>query len=266
MGVKTELSLTQAQKLFKEFHLTQLIRTKDGVIDTTYIALGNDKEYIIKKYERDIGNKVDFDTKLLSHLHNKGLNVSKLLANKDGWYIYTKLQGSSPKTVTLQHLQKLGRFIAKLHQETKKFCTDRDFFSNYPLQNILQTNKSKHYFYYKKLFSLTQERIVREGFIHGDIFKDNTLFTQNSVALFDFIDGGDGNFAFELGVVAISFNPHVRKSFNTILLQSYNQHSPRKISFHEFEKNIKIAAKLYALLRLNHYQNTKKAKELAKLW
>lgn len=265
MGIKTELTLTEVQKLFPSFALTQLIPTEDGIMDTTYIAKSVTEEYIVKKYERDIEEKIEFDKRLLEYLSSKGITTSKVLAQNDQWYLYTKLQGTTPKRGSLHHLQLLGRFVAKMHKETKNFQSQTLFLQNYPLQDLLHKEKQKEFYYYKKLSPLLNEKESVDGFIHGDIFTDNTLFYKNSVSLFDFIDGGDGNFAFELGVILISFNPSLRKSFSQILLQSYNQHAPRKITLDELYKNIKKAAQLYTLLRLMEQQNRKKAKELAKL-
>jgi Ser/Thr protein kinase RdoA (MazF antagonist) len=265
MGIKSTIRLTEAQKLFENFHLTQLLPTHDGVMDTTYIALANNNAYILKKYERDISHKIAFDTKLLNELSRKGLNVPKLLATNNNYYLYTKLKGKSPKRAQLHHLQILGRFIAKLHQETKKHFAQRDFFENYSLQTLTQKYKTEYFYYYKKLASLTPKSSKTDGFIHGDIFKDNTLFDSNKIALFDFIDGGDGSFAFELGVILLSFNPSSRKSYTQILLQCYNQHAPRKIALEELKYEQKRAAQLYALLRLERSRNPKDLKELVKL-
>ena len=265
MGVKTPLSLTQAQKLFPTYDIKTLHPTKDGVMDTTYIAEAKDGAYIIKKYERNITHKISFDAQLLDTLSRSGLCVPKLLAQNKQWYLYTKLEGKSPKHITLAHMQKLGQTLAKMHSITDSIQTQKPFLENYPLKEILQQHKAKHFFYYKKLAPLQDTKLKNDGFIHGDIFKDNTLFSKKRLCIFDFIDGGSGSFAFELGVVLLSFNPHARRSFTRLLLQSYNQHAAKKISLRELETHCKTAAKLYTLLRINHTQNTKRAKELVKL-
>ena len=265
MGIKSTITLTEAQKLFESFHLTQLLPTKDGVIDTTYRAKSTAKEYILKKYERDIQERIAFDTKLLEHLSRKGLAVPKLLHKNKEWYLYTHLTGKSPQKAQLHHLKSVGRFVAQLHRETQYLCSKREFLKNYDIKKLLREQKIKNYFYYKKIQNLQTSAKHIDGFIHGDIFMDNTLFCSNKMALFDFIDGGDGNFAFELGVILLSFNPSKRKSYTEILLRSYNQNAPRKIALRELEEQRQEAAKLYILLRLTNRQNTKRAKELVKL-
>jgi homoserine kinase type II len=266
MGVKTALSLQEVQNYFPDFAIQKIEATTEGIIDTTYIALGKKESYIVKKYERNIQNKILFDTTLLEYLHTKGLNVSRLLATAHPWYLYKKLKGTSPKTIKLYHLQLLGRFIAQLHQQTKVFKNQDSFIQRYPIKSYLQESKRSSFYYYKKLSSLTRYKQECDGFIHGDIFKDNTLFDDNKVAIFDFIDGGCGSFAFDLGVILLSFNPHKRRSYTMMLLKSYNQTAPKKIKLQELKKKIQIAAKLYALLRIHNHKKTQKAKELAKLW
>ncbi|MEN4053675.1 MULTISPECIES: phosphotransferase [Sulfurimonas] len=266
MGIKTPLTLTQAQHLFPSFKFTELLETQDGIMDTTYIVHNHKEAYILKKYERDIKEKILFDTELLQKLNAAGLNVPLLLAQNKEWYLYKKLKGEQPKKIQLIHLQTLGRFLARFHQHSRHIKNQKLFIKNYSLKKVLREIKTKHYFYYKRLSCLTSLTQVCEGFIHGDIFKDNTLFDGNKIAVFDFIDGGCGSFAFELGVSLLSFNPHARKSYTTLLLSTYNQTAPKKITLREIEREIQNAAKLYALLRISHHSNTNKAKELAKLW
>jgi homoserine kinase type II len=266
MGVKTSLTLTQAQKLFTGFEFIQLLPTKDGIIDTTYIVQGRQESYILKKYERTIDERVIFDAKFLEKLHTEGLNIPLLLASSSGWYLYKKLRGSEAKTIQYRHITALGRFLAQLHQETAKITYQENFIERYSLSTLLREIKTKHYLYYKKLYALNSLTQKCDGFIHGDIFKDNTVFDGDKIGVFDFIDGGCGTFAFELGVVMLSFNPHSRRSYKKLLLSSYNQNAPKRVTLQELEENIKNAAKLYTLLRISHHSNTNRAKELAKLW
>jgi len=262
MGVKTTLTLTELQKLFPKYTFKTITPTKDGVMDTTYIVKNSKNEYILKKYERSIETKILFDAELLKELKRDGLNVPLLLTHNKEWYLYTKLKGTLPNTPSLKQITALGRFLAQFHTFTQKIKEQNNFIENYPLSILLQETKAKHYLYYKKLSSLTRYKQECDGFIHGDIFKDNTLFDGNKVAIFDFIDGGCGSFAFDLGVILLSFNPHKRRSYTMMLLKSYNQTAPKKIKLQELKKKIQIAAKLYALLRIHNHKKTQKAKEL----
>ena len=129
---------------------------------------------------------------------------------------------------------------------------------------MLQFTKKHYYLYYKKLDSLKSLQLKSDGFIHGDIFVDNTLFEAERIALFDFIDGGCGAFSFDVGVAVMSFNPHKKRAFTQLFLQTYNQHAPKKVTKRELHEQMQNAAKLYALLRINKYKTTTKAKLLLK--
>jgi len=250
MGVKTPLSLQEAQAIFPEYAIVTLEATTNGIMDTTYIAISGTKQsYILKKYERDLGAKIQADAALLSYLHTQGLNTPLLLAAAPPWYLYTKLSGSSPKHATLSHINALGRFVAHLHNATRTYSTPYDFFDHYPIKTILRGFKKSHFYHYKKFAPLLKHRQTNDGFIHGDLFCDNILFHNNTIAVFDFIDGGNGNFAFDLGVALFACNPHNKKSYTTLLLKAYNQQAKKKIHVKELLQQRQRAQQFYELLR-----------------
>ena len=262
MGVKTTITLQEAQRLFPAFRLENLQATDDGVMDTTYLL----DNYILKRYERDILQKIDSDAYHLQTLHKAGLNVPTLLAQNKEWYLYKRLNGLLPKNIQLFHIQTLAQFMAKMHKVTQKMSGTSNFLENYSITTILMPIKKEYYFYYKKLSSLKNFTMRNDGFIHGDIFVDNTLFYNRKIAVFDFIDGGSGSFTFDIAVALLSFNPHKRRLYTNIFLNTYNQHAPKKIKLSALELEVTNAAKLYGLLRLDSSKNVKKAKLLEKFW
>lgn len=263
MGVKTKITLKELNQIFSSYNFTKIEPTSDGIVDTTYILSTKDKEYILKKYERDISQKVELDAKLLRDLKSASLNVPICLDAKDGWYIYEKLQGQTPKNISTFHIQSLARFLSSLHRHTHKKEFPTSFLQGYDLRKILNYIKSNHYAYYKKLQHLRGLKMQNDGLIHGDIFKDNTVFNGYKIGVFDFIDAGYGSFVFDAGVALLGFN--VKKNHNyriNLFLKTYNQKAPNKLNKKELVDAIAIAEKFYALLRINEYKNTKKAKEL----
>ncbi|WP_457744636.1 phosphotransferase [Sulfurimonas sp.] len=262
MGVKTTITLLEAQKLFPSFKIVSLQATTDGVMDTTYIL----DNYVLKKYERDIQQKIQTDKKVLALLQRAALNVPTCVAQNKEWYLYEKLQGEMPKTLKLFHIQSLARFMSQMHKQTKKIQTKHLFLKNYEISELLKEIKQSHFFYFKKLHSLSNYSHPNDGFIHGDIFQDNTLFKKDKIAVFDFIDGGDGSFVFDIAVALLSFNPHNKKTFQTQFLKTYNQNAPYKISQKQLHQEISNAAKFYSLLRIHTHNNTHKAKLLSSFW
>ena len=260
MGIQTPLTLAEAQALFPTFEIESLLPTEDGVMDTTYLT----QKYVLKHYERDIEERIRSDRELLTLLSEKKFNTPRYLSSSKGWHLYSRLKGSLPQTTHYFHIQALARFLRELH--SIRFKSEQRFLEPQRLQKILNYTKEHHFYYYKKLHSLTHFSLKNEGFIHGDIFKDNTLFCGEKIAVFDFIDGGMGSFSFDIAVALLSFNPSKRQSYLKLFLQTYNQKMRRKLQKHDIEKEIQNAAKLYALLRIEKYKNIKKAKELANLW
>ncbi len=262
MGVVTTITLDKVNTLFPSYNFTNISATSHGVIDTTYIVSDEKQSYILKKYERSIQDKIEEDIKLLEYLKKDGLNVSRYLNSSQNWYLYTKLKGREPKTIQSYHIQALARFMSKFHNASSSFTCKSDFLNNYNLKDMLNYTKKEHYFYYKKLQTIHSYKPTNDGFIHGDIFKDNSVFDKQKIAVFDFIDGGCGSFVFDIAVALLSFNKNSSLSFIHLFLNTYNQTSIQKIEKKELLKTIIIASQFYALLRINKYKNISKAKEL----
>lgn len=263
MGVKTKISLESLNSTFKKYKFVSIYETTDGVMDTTYIAHTDNKSYIIKKYERDIKDKIEIDKELLQSLKSCDLNVPVCIDEKDGWYIYEKLSGKNPKNINTLHIQALARFLSLLHLCTYKKDFPHKFMQNYDTLKLLRFTKSNFYIYYKKLQSLKDYTMPIDGLIHGDIFKDNTVFDNNKIGVFDFIDSGSGSFLFDAGVTLVGFN--VKKQNNyyiNLFLKTYNQHAPKKLAKNDLKNIMDVSKKFYALLRINEYKNIKRAKEL----
>ncbi len=263
MGVKTQISLQEINKIFPSYDFTSLIPTSSGIMDTTYIIRTCQDEFILKKYERDIKTKIQEDKKLLKELNSFGLNVPLCLKDNGEWFLYKKLKGIEPSQITTYHIQALGRFLAKLHGHTYKKSCSSNFIQNYKIPELLGYIKDDFYCYYKKLQHLNDIDLKTDGLIHGDIFKDNTVFDKRKIGVFDFIDSACGDFTFECGVALIGFgkrqNNHL---FINLFLNSYNQHAPKKIQKKELLTQMQMACEFYAMLRIDKYKNTKKAKEL----
>lgn len=263
MGVKTLITLDALNELFASYKFTSLLATTSGIIDTTYIALSESKGYILKKYERDISQKVEEDIALLEALRLSGLNVPKCINNADGWYLYEKLQGEQPSHIKSFHIQALARFLAKLHQHTYKKISAHDMINKDEIASHLRYTKANFFGCYKKLELLKNHIQKNDGLIHGDIFKDNTVFDGEKIGVFDFIDSAYGSFALDAGVALLGFDAKRHGDFFVnLFLNTYNQHAPRKLTKKELLASLDTACKFYALKRIVHFKNRKKAKEL----
>jgi len=263
MGVKTKITLDELNKLFPSYNFNRLSATSSGIIDTTYIVYNDKNSYILKKYERDIKEKIQEDIKLLNLLKANGLNVSTCRESKDAWYIYERLQGSQPEVIKTYHIQELARFLAKLHSITYDKNTPQGFMEKSEILRALKFTKNNFYAHYKKLEFLKDYHCKNDGLIHSDIFKDNTLFDDRKLGVFDFIDGFHGSFYFDVAVALVAFDAKKHKPyFINLFLNTYNQNAPKKLNKKELLYSLDVASCFYALKRIYNYKNTKKAKEL----
>jgi homoserine kinase type II len=258
MGVITQISLSQVNALFKNYNFTKLYATNSGIVDTTYIISTNEKSYILKRYERDIKSKILDNQKLLNELKSFKLNVSTLLDSSNEWYLYEKLKGLQPKNIGTYHIQAMARFLAKFHSYSAKkrcHCGEKKEFE---ITKALAYTKKNFYIYYKKSEFLHNFSLSNDGFIHGDIFKDNTVFNSHEVGVFDFIDGGCGGFIFDSAVMLIGFDIKItNKYFINLFLNTYNQNAPIKLSYKKLLYEMKVASHFYTIKRIYIYKNTK---------
>ena len=91
------------------------------------------------------------------------------------------------------------------------------------MKKLLSYTKQNFFAYYKKLQYLQNYNSKIDGLIHGDIFKDNTLFDGQKIAVFDFIDSTCGNFGFDVAVCLIGFGAKKNNYFINLFLKTYNQ-------------------------------------------
>ncbi|TKI70964.1 phosphotransferase [Sulfurimonas crateris] len=263
MGVKTLITLSELNRLFASYEFTELVATTSGIIDTTYIVSTSKNQYILKKYERELSNKIVEEIRVLGELKSIGLNVPLCIAKSSEWYLYEKLQGSQPKSVKSFHIQALARFLARFHKHTYKKSCSSNLIDKDEINSLLNYAKRNYFSYYKKLEFLKNYAPKNDGLIHGDIFKDNTVFEGRKVGVFDFIDSTCGSFAFDVAVTLVGFES-LRHTpyFLNLFLNTYNQHAPRKLNKKNVATELERASAFYALKRINSYKNTQKAKEL----
>jgi len=261
VGVKTQISVAKLQQLFPSYGFTKLTPTTSGVIDTTYIAYTPTTSYILKYFERDIEQKVAKDALLLKELQRQGLNVPRHLSASQGWHLYTRLKGVSPSRVRAYHLQALAQFLSTMHKERRvsSFGAKRAL----PIKKELHYVK-KHYFsYYKCMLFLKSFRDRDEALIHGDIFKDNTLFEGKKIGVIDFIDSFRGSFAFDVGVALVGFDVKLTDEYSlSLFLNTYNQKRVKKLSKVEAREMMRVASFYYGLKRIYRDNTTYSAKEL----
>lgn len=264
MGVKTKLTLEQAQKLFPHRNFISIEPTHRGVIDTTYKISTKDEAFILKKYERATNMQIQHEQLLLNQLYNNNLRVPRPLESSGVWQLFSYLKGEIPHKISLQHLQKIGSFLGSFHTIVSYQSNGFIPFSKDIYQNSLFEVRKKHLLYSKKLSALKSFPSELDGIIHGDLFCDNTKFEGAFLSVFDFIEAGQGSFAFDLGVVAMSWiaKKHLSQLQLQTLLKAYNQKTKKKITLDKLLKMMHYAALVYSLKRFINSASSLDYKEM----
>lgn len=239
MGVKTQITLDDLKPYLD---VQKIIPTVDGISDTVFIL---DDKYILKIFELATKNEIENELKLISFCSD--LKVSKVIGDifiiQDKYsLIYEKAKGESLKEVSKNDIFQIGNFLKELHKITKdKTSTNQQLFTKDELFKLIIKTNHKPFF---ELFDNIDIELKNDGIIHGDLFLDNaTFFEEKLSCVFDFIQSCNGDFLFDLAVIAISWCS--TKEEILYLLKSYEAN----ISFERFLPYFKYALLYYSVTR-----------------
>jgi len=255
MGVKTSLTLEQANLLFKEYFFETIEPTKDGISDTTYLAFNFDGAYVIKYYENATDEEIDAEVELLKSLHKHGLKVNFVLAeNKDNkrWKLFSYIAGKSALAPSFVEIRQIAIFLAKMHIFSKTDRSVKNVFDAKKIKCELQILKRKNIKVYHQLKELKQMSFSKKiGIIHGDLFIDNAKFVSRKLSgVYDFIEAGRGSFIQDAGITALSWTSGSLAK-RAYFLKCYNSASKVKLSKKELNSGMRFGALYYAMSRFN---------------
>jgi len=253
MGIKQTIT---KDKLPLKYQAYNLIETTDGISHSVYLL---DDKYVLKIVEKNELSSLLNEQILLKEIEK--LSVPKLLnivQNEDTVLaFYSQIKGTSINKPTLSHIEQIALFLKSFHHISKnlKSSNDKIYDKEYLKGLVIKTNNPTLLNYFNDI----QCELKNDGIIHGDLFYDNAKFNNNILSgVFDFIEACEGDFTFELAVVAISWcfdkdSIDIRK-INT-LLDTYELN----ISYKEFLEYIKYALLYYITTR---YLSNRDYKEL----
>lgn len=244
MGVKVDINLNDIKPFFD---VKKIEKSIDGVRDSVFFL---DNKYILKVFENSSNEAINNEIKLLKILNN--LNVPKIIKepfvikNKLA-IIYSKIEGTSLKKCTINDIEKISTFMKQFHSKTKglKNSNLNLFDKNRVRDLILKTNN----IFLLEKFDNIKINLKDDGIIHGDLFKDNAKFLDNNLSgVYDFIEACNGDFLFDLAVVAISwcFDDSLDYKKLDILINTYDNSIDKNI----FKEYMKYALIYYATTRL----------------
>ena len=228
MSVYTTLTLSEVQDFATPYGLKviDLIPIQGGIQNTNYFVVAeNGQQYVLTIFEemdeRGAGELVP----VLEHLGKAGLTVSVPL-NHSGKAIHTlkdkpaqiapRMMGEHPMPTSLEQAKQIAVAQAKMHVALKDFPLERAEYRDHAYwRQVSQTLKPTLNFadqtllnellgLYDVLSATYPDR--PKGFIHSDLFRDNTLFEGDELkGILDFYELNKDEFLFDIAITLNDF-------------------------------------------------------------
>ncbi|MFN4051449.1 MAG: homoserine kinase [Acinetobacter junii] len=226
MSVYTPLSLEDVQAFAEPYGLVviDLIPIQGGIQNTNYFLVDQtQKHYVLTVFEELDAEGAGELVPVLDCLGEAGVAVAVPLkhhgqaihsiADKPA-QIAPRLMGEHPEEATLLQIQAIAQAQAKIHVALKDFPLKRDFNRNHQYWSVVaeqlrpnmnDDDQSLLDQVFQQFAKITQQYPDRPvGFIHSDLFRDNTLFEGDQLrGILDFYELNQDEFLFD---IAISIN------------------------------------------------------------
>jgi homoserine kinase type II len=211
MSVYTLLALHEVQPFVDAYGLpavTVLTPIKGGIENSNYfLTLADGRDLVLTLFEELSEADAAFLAPLLTHLHDAGVPVAAPLANRHARTLNAlagkpaqlapRLAGTHPHAASMAQCHTMGRALADLHRALQAYPLQRENAHGQgwwdevaarwlPLlpesdRALLQETLAQH-------AAITARHAdLPRGLIHGDLFRDNTLFSGETItAILDF--------------------------------------------------------------------------------
>lgn len=226
MSVYTPLSLEEVQAFAEPYGLAviDLIPIQGGIQNTNYFLVEQSKkQYVLTVFEELDAEGAGELVPVLDCLGQAGVPVAVPLKHS-GQAIHSiadkpaqiapRLMGEHPEDASIAQIQAIAQAQAKLHLALQGFPLERDFNRNHQYWSEVaaqlkpQMNADDQALLaqvFQQFAQITQQHPDRPtGFIHSDLFRDNTLFEGDQLqGILDFYELNQDEWLFD---IAISIN------------------------------------------------------------
>lgn len=222
MATYTQLSMDEVRQFASFFEIGPVVSFNPldgGAANSSFHVRTQNNEYVLSVCDEKSLEEVDNLTKLLICLEENDFPTTRVVRSADksavtsyrGKPVFLKryIEGKVQDDLNQDMLRELGRNIAKLHQVSspeylpEEFPYGVDFFSQVTDSDL----DSKFNEWLKGKKREIEERFhadLPRGLVHGDIFYDNILFNESSLAaIIDFEEASDYYLVFDIGMCVI---------------------------------------------------------------
>jgi homoserine kinase type II len=227
MSVYTPLTLKEVQDFAAPYGLavTDLVPIQGGIQNTNYFLVCEDAQYVLTVFEEMDQQAAGELVPVLQHLGQAGLPVPVPLSHS-GTAIHSlkhkpaqiapRLLGEHPIPSTLAQVEAIAVAQATMHVALQDFKLERGFVRDhaywYGVAQTVKPNLSaadkvllgKLLGLYEALTAVYPDR--PRGFIHSDLFRDNTLFEGDQLkGILDFYELNKDELLFDIAITLNDF-------------------------------------------------------------
>ncbi len=277
MAVYTKFEKKNIEEILSNYAIGKLNSfkgIKEGIENTNYFLLINNKKYILTVYEKRVKSEdLPFFSELMGSLNKASFRCPVPIINKQKktitdykgkkLMIVSFLEGKAKKILTPQNCKSVGVEVAKMHEITKNFKNKRkNDLSINSWRRLFNSIKKECSKIHKDLPKLIESNLndveknwpsnLPKGIIHADLFSDNIFFKDNEFSgIIDFYFSCEDFYAFEIAICfnALCFDGVPKNlSFNVTKAKNFidGYSSIRKLTENE-KGNIKILSQGAAL-------------------
>ncbi|WP_430460811.1 homoserine kinase [Thalassolituus sp. LLYu03] len=227
MSVYTSLSAQDISELLARFSLGTLVSHKGitaGIENTNYFVTTSKGEFVLTLFEHNPADEVRAFVGLARHLGSKGLQVPAPIDDTSGQWLHElkgrpailcqRLAGEHIHDPQAGHCHNIGRALAQLHLAAADLPTNRidgrayDWWVSVGPELARDLSADEQTLLADELTFQTSHReqwlALPHGWIHGDLFHDNALFTAagDVGAILDLYNAAAGALLYDVAVVA----------------------------------------------------------------
>lgn len=227
MSVYTSLERATLDAFLQPFGVGALVSFQGiaaGIENTNYWVTTNTHEYVLTLFEHQPADEVAGLVRLARHLGSKGLQVPAPVSDADGQWLHSlqgkpailcpRLPGAHIHNPAPAHCHTIGAAVAQLHLAAADLQPRRadnrayDWWVATGPQLMSGLSAAEQALLGDELAYQRAHRAqwlaLPQGWIHGDLFHDNALFTADGAlgAILDLYNASAGALLYDLAVIA----------------------------------------------------------------
>jgi len=280
MSVFTSVSKQQLiNHLHQHYHIGELIDYEGitaGVENTNFFVTTNQGEYVLTLFESHSLEKLSFYLGLMAHLAKAGIPTIQAVSSNQDKLLHTlngkpasfikRIKGANPVDVNASHCAQIGKMLARFHLAAQRYP--------YQMENEfdLAWQKNTVAGWVHKMpandAALLQHELTHQldlkaqietlptGIIHGDLFRDNSLFDADKLsAILDLYTACNDSLLIDIAIVINDWcfkSSVLNEALVNSVLTAYQTIRPLENSEKElFNDCLRMSALRFWVLRLD---------------